>query len=55
MHIHTPLRKPLHLAPKELQSTRTQLQATIDYSMYGAIERYVQDQNYIMKQVLANM
>ncbi|MDU2569805.1 MAG: YigZ family protein [Veillonella sp.] len=34
----------LHLAPKELHTTRTQLQATIDYSMYGAIERYVQDQ-----------
>ena len=41
--------------PKELHTTRTQLQATIDYSLYGAIERYVQDQNYIMKQVLANM
>ena len=34
----------LRLSPKELHTTRTQLQATIDYSMYGAIERYVQDQ-----------
>ena len=34
----------LRLAPKELHTTRTQLQATIDYSLYGAIERYVQDQ-----------
>ena len=34
----------LSLAPKELHTTRTQLQATIDYSLYGAIERYVQDQ-----------
>ena len=34
----------LRLAPKELHTTRTQLQATIDYALYGAIERYVQDQ-----------
>lgn len=33
----------LRLAPKELHTTRTQLQATIDYSLYGAIERFVQD------------
>lgn len=33
----------LHLAPKELHTTRTQLQATIDYSLYGAVERFVQD------------
>ena len=34
----------LCLAPKELHTTRTQLQATIDYSLYGAVERFVQDQ-----------
>ena len=34
----------LRLAPKELHTTRTQLQAKIDYSLYGAIERYVQDE-----------
>ena len=34
----------LRLAPKELHTTRTQLQATIDYSLYGAVERFVQDQ-----------
>ena len=33
----------LRLAPKELHTTRTQLQATIDYSLYGAVERFVQD------------
>ena len=33
----------LTLAPKELHTTRTQLQATIDYSLYGAVERFVQD------------
>ena len=33
----------LRLAPKELHPTRTQLQATIDYSLYGAVERFVQD------------
>ena len=33
----------LCLAPKELHTTRTQLQATIDYSLYGAVERFVQD------------
>ena len=33
----------LRLAPKELHTTRTQIQATIDYSLYGAIERFVQD------------
>ena len=33
----------LGLAPKELHTTRTQLQATIDYSLYGAVERFVQD------------
>ena len=33
----------LGLAPKELHTTRTQLQATIDYSLYGAVERFLQD------------
>ena len=33
----------LRLAPKELHTTRTQLQATIAYSLYGAAERFVQD------------
>ena len=33
----------LRLAPKELHSTRTQLQVTIDYALYGAVERFVQD------------
>ena len=33
----------LRLAPKELHTTRTQLQATIHYSLYGAVERFVQD------------
>ena len=33
----------LRLAPKELHTTRTQLQATIDYSLYGAVERFLQD------------
>ena len=34
----------LRLAPKELHTTRTRLQAKIDYSLYGAVERYVQDE-----------
>lgn len=33
----------LRLAPKELHTTRIPLQVTIDYALYGAIERYVQD------------
>lgn len=33
----------LRLAPKELHSTRTQLQVTIDYALYGAVERFLQD------------
>ena len=33
----------LRLAPKELHTTRTQLQAIIDYALYGTIERYLQD------------
>ena len=33
----------LGLAPKELHTTRTQLQVTIDYSLYGAVERFLQD------------
>ena len=33
----------LRLAPKELHTTRTQLQVTIDYSLYGAVERFLQD------------
>ena len=33
----------LRLAPKELHTTRTQLQATIDYALYGAVERFLQD------------
>ena len=33
----------LGLAPKELHTTRTQLQATIDYALYGAVERFLQD------------
>ena len=34
----------LRLAPKELHTTLTRLQAKIDYSLYGAVERYVQDE-----------
>ena len=34
----------LRLAPKELHTTRTRLQAKIDYSLFGAVERYVQDE-----------
>ena len=33
----------LGLAPKELHTTRTQLQVTIDYSLYGAVERFLQN------------
>ena len=33
----------LRLASKELHTTRTQLQVTIDYSLYGAVERFLQD------------
>ena len=33
----------LGLAPKELHTTRAQLQATIDYALYGAVERFLQD------------
>ena len=33
----------LGLAPKELHTTRTQLQVTIDYALYGAVERFLQD------------
>ena len=33
----------LRLAPKELHTTRTHLQATIDYALYGAVERFLQD------------
>ena len=33
----------LHLAPKELHTIRTELQTTIDYALYGAVERYLQD------------
>ena len=33
----------LRLAPKELHTTRTQLQATIGYALYGTLERYLQD------------
>lgn len=33
----------LRLAPKELHTTRIPLQVTIDYALYGAVERYVQD------------
>ena len=33
----------LRLAPKELHTTRTQLQAIIDYALYGTMERYLQD------------
>ncbi|SNV60552.1 YigZ family protein [Veillonella rodentium] len=36
----------LRLAPKELHTTRAQLQVTIDYPLYGAIERYLQDQQF---------
>lgn len=36
----------LRLAPKELHMTRAQLQVTIDYPLYGAIERYLQDQQF---------
>ena len=33
----------LCLAPKELHTIRTELQTTIDYALYGAVERYLQD------------
>lgn len=33
----------LRLAPKELHTTRIPLQVTIDYALYGAVEKYVQD------------
>ena len=33
----------LRLAPKELHTIRTELQTTIDYALYGAVERYLQD------------
>ena len=33
----------LRLAPKELHTIRTELQTTIDYALYGALERYLQD------------
>ncbi len=33
----------MRLAPKELHTIRTELQTTIDYALYGAVERYLQD------------
>ena len=33
----------LRLAPKELHTIRIELQTTIDYALYGAVERYLQD------------
>ena len=33
----------LRLTPKELHTIRTELQTTIDYALYGAVERYLQD------------
>ena len=33
----------LQLAPKELHTTRVQLQTTIDYALYGSLERYLQN------------
>lgn len=33
----------LKLAPKELHTTRIPLEVTIDYPLYGAIERYIND------------
>lgn len=33
----------LRLAPKELHTIRTELQTTIDYALYGAVERHLQD------------
>ena len=33
----------LRLAPKELHTIRTELQTTIDYALYGAVEHYLQD------------
>ena len=33
----------LRLAPKELHTIRTELQTTIDYALYDAVERYLQD------------
>lgn len=35
----------LQLAPKHLHTTRIPLEVTIDYTIYGAVERYVQDKN----------
>ena len=31
---------------QELHTTRAQLQVTIDYPLYGAIERYLQEQQF---------
>jgi len=33
----------LRLAPKELHTIRIKLQTTIDYALYGAVERHLQD------------
>ena len=33
----------LRLAPKELHTIRIELQTTIDYALYGAVERHLQD------------
>lgn len=33
----------LQLTPKELHTTRMQLQTTIDYALYGSLERYLQN------------
>lgn len=35
----------LQLAPKDLHTTRIPLEITVDYTLYGAIERYIHDHN----------
>ena len=36
----------LKKAPKELHTTRMQLQTNVDYATFGTIERYLTDQQY---------
>lgn len=36
----------IHSAPKTLHAPRQLVSITIDYGLYGAVERYLQDENY---------
>lgn len=36
----------IHSAPKTLHAPRQLISITIDYGLYGAVERYLQDENY---------